>query len=124
MSKDDDEFYRLVEGYLEPPAAPNSVFAGVKLQWIDGNPKVGSLHIEQEHGVSKCEVEQCLFQIPPEVESKRHRDHPNRVVFWGATKSDRWLFVACEEFWMEGERVLVPVTAFEPDEGRAYWERQ
>jgi hypothetical protein len=64
------------------------------------------------------------FEIPPIVEAKRSGVQPGRTLFWGATRHDRRIFVACED-WMEGSvRYLKPITAFEPEEGEAYWRRQ
>lgn len=61
--------------------------------------------------------------MPSYVEAKRHPDFPNRTLFWGATRHDRWLFVVCEDWSEGGIRFLRPITAFEPGEGVAYWER-
>ena len=63
-----------------------------------------------------------LFEVPPYVEARRRADNPNRTIFWGATRNDRWILVVCED-WKEGDqRYLRPITAFEPEEGREYWE--
>jgi hypothetical protein len=121
MSADDD-VRRLLGKYLEPPSDPNPDMAGVKIRWIDDNPKVGSRHIA-EHGVKKIEVEEVLLMIPPYVEAKRSNEHVDRTVFWGATRRDRWLFVVCEDVTIDGVRTLTPITAFEPDDGEAYWRR-
>jgi hypothetical protein len=45
-------------------------------------------------------------------------------LFWGATRGDRWLFIVCEDWEENGVRILKPITAFEPEEGEAYWRRQ
>lgn len=67
--------------------------------------------------------EEVLFEVPPFVEARRHREFPNRTVFRGASRLKRWIFVVCED-WTDGEiRYLKPVTAFEPSEGVTYWER-
>jgi hypothetical protein len=58
------------------------------------------------------------------VEAKRSREHPERTLFWGATRHDRWIFVACEDWTEDSVRYLKPITAFEPEEGEAYWRRQ
>lgn len=120
----DDDFDELLRQYLEPPADPNPTLAGVQLVWVDDHPDFGLLHIQEQHDVSRQEVEQVLLQIPPLVEARRHRADPNRTVFWGATQADRWLIVVCEDWTEAGTRFLKPITAFEPDEGEAYWRRQ
>jgi uncharacterized DUF497 family protein len=93
----------------------------LRILWIEGDPGVGALHIAIKHHVTKEEVEQVLFEIPPVVQAKRSAQYPERTLFWGATRRDRWLFVVCED-WTEGAlRYLKPITAFEPDEGEQYW---
>ncbi len=118
----DDELLRHLDEYLEPPTDPSPQMAGIKIVWERESSKFGARHIREHHGITEDEVEEVLFEVPPYVEARRHRDHPNRTVFWGATRNDRWLFVVCED-WKEGNiRYLTPITAFEPVEGRAYWE--
>ena len=120
----DDEFKKLIDSYLEPSGDPNIEMAGVTVVWIRDSEEYGSKHIEMKHGITEEEVEQVLFEVPPFVEARRHSDFPNRTVFWGATRFDRWLVVVCED-WKEGkERYLKPITAFEPEEGEDYWRRQ
>jgi len=117
---EDEDFLALLDDYLDEPHDPNPRMANVQVVWIDDDPRVGSLHIAA-HGVTKDEVEQVLFEIPPVVEAKRSPDYANRTLFWGATRRDRWIFVVCED-WSEGSvRYLKPITAFEPDEGERYW---
>ena len=77
----------------------------------------GSKHIWEKHRVTEEEVEQVLFEVPPHVEARRHADHENRTVFWGATRYDRWIVVVCEDWNEGGTRFLRPITAFEPEEG-------
>ncbi|MCI0821539.1 MAG: hypothetical protein J4N31_04295 [Chloroflexi bacterium] len=114
---DDEEFLRLLDAYPDPPAEPNAEMEGVQILWTPDNLR----HI-WEHRVREEEIEQVLREIPPRVEAKRSSEHPNRTLFWGATRHDRWLFVACED-WTEGDtRFLKPITAFEPDDGVNYWE--
>ncbi len=123
--RDDDvaHFLKLLDEYLDPPHDPNPAMDAVQIVWVEDDPRLGALHIV-EHGVSKDEVEQVLMETPPLVEAKRSREHPDRTIFWGATRLDRWLFVACED-WTEGAvRYLKPITAFEPDEGEAYWRKR
>ena len=120
---DGRSFEELLDAYLDPPADPNSQMEGVQVVWVDDDPAFGALHI-QGHDVSKGEVEQVLFEVPPFVETKRSKDYPERTVFWGATRADRRLFVVCEDWEDGGVRYLKPITAFEPDEGEAYWRRQ
>ena len=121
MTVDDEEdFVRLLDDYLDPPSDPNPEMVGVVIVWVEDDERLGALHIAQ-HGIFEQEVEEVLLQIPPHVEAKRSPDHPERTLFWGATKHDRWIFVSCED-WREGEtRFLKPITAFEPDDGEAYW---
>jgi hypothetical protein len=117
---DDDDFLALLDAYLDEPYDPNPALGNVRILWIEDDPRVGALHIAG-HGISKYEVEQVLFEIPPVVQAKRSRDDPDRTLFWGATRRDRWLFVVCED-WAEGTvRYLKPITAFEPDDGERYW---
>ena len=95
----------------------------VEIVWIRGNPLHGSDHIAA-HNVTEGEVEEVLLEVPPDVEAKRHRDFPNRTIFWGATRDGRWLFVSCEDWSHRGKRYLKPITAFEPEEGEEYWSQQ
>ena len=119
---DGEEFLRLIDEYLEPHGDANPQMAGVETVWERDNPNFGARHILEVHGITEEEVEQVLLEIPPFVEARRHPDYSNRTIFWGATRNDRWIFIACED-WMEGDkRYLRPITAFEPEEGREYWE--
>ena len=118
---DDAEFDAELEAYLNG-VFPNLETAEAEVVWVDGNPGYGSLHIAM-HDVTKAEVEQVLFETPPEVEAKTHPDHAGRTIFWGATRAGRWIFVCCEDWTEEGQRYLKPITAFTPEEGRAYWDR-
>jgi hypothetical protein len=116
----DDDFLALLDDYLDEPHDPNPRMANVRIVWVEDDPRLGALHITR-HGVTKEEVEQVLFEVPPVVEAKRSREYPERTIFWEATRRDRWIFVACED-WSEGStRYLKPITAFEPDEGERYW---
>lgn len=121
---DDDKFVDFLNDYLRPPSEPNPDMADVEVVWVRGNPDFGSLHMEEQHGVLEHEVEEVLLQVPPFVEARRHREHPGRTVFWGATNRNRWLFVACDDWTEGGRRYLKPITAFEPEEGEDYWRRQ
>ena len=96
--RDDDvaHFLKLLDEYLDPPHDPNPAMDAVQIVWVEDAPRLGALHIV-EHGVSKDEVEQVLMETPPLVEAKRSRKDPDRTIFWGATRLDRWLFVACED---------------------------
>jgi len=123
VGPDDDSFEALLDRYLDFPSDPNPEMVGVVIDWIEDDPRVGVQHIAS-HGVSKEEVEEVLLQIPPYVEAKRSPEHPERTLFWGATRRDRWLFVVCEDWTVEGTRHLRPITAFEPDEGEEYWRRR
>lgn len=119
---DEEGFLRLIEEYLEPPADPNPEMAGITIVWERDNSNFGALHIWEEHRITEQEVEQVLIEIPPFVEAKRHPDHPNRTIFWGASRNDRWIFVVCEDWTKVSTRYLRPITAYEPDEGHEYWE--
>lgn len=119
----DDEFRNLLDGYLTPPSRVNPEMVGVEIVWERDNARFGSRHIHERHEVSEEEVEDVLTHVPPYVEAKRHPEYPNRTVFWGATRYDRWLFVVCEDWTAGGVRFLKPITAFEPSDGIEYWER-
>jgi hypothetical protein len=120
---EDDDLDDELEAYLSGQVAPNLEMADVRIEWVEDNPDLGALHIAA-HDITKEEVEEVLFEIPPEVEVKRHPDVPDRTIFWGATRKGRWLFISCEDWQESGMRILKPITAFEPDEGRAYWDQQ
>jgi hypothetical protein len=114
----DDEMIAYLDGLT-----PNWDMVDVEVLWVENDPRYGSFHIAQ-HGVSEAEVEEVLFEIPPEVEAKRHPAIAGRTNFWGATRTGRWLFVVSEDWTISGVRYLRPITAFEPEEGRNYWEEQ
>lgn len=120
---DDTELLRLLNEYLEPTGDPNPEMTDIQIEWVRGNSKYGSRHMLEIHGITEKEVEQVLFEVPPYVEARRHPDFPNRTVFWGATRYDRWLIVVCEDWTDTGTRYLKPITAFEPQEGIKYWEK-
>ena len=122
--RDDPSFEEMLDAYLDPPVEPNPRMAGISVEWVEGDERLGALHMWKKHRVSKEEVEQVLFEVPPFVEAKRSAEQPGRTLFWGATRHDRWLFVVCEDWTVGGTRYLKPLTAFEPDEGEAYWRRQ
>lgn len=119
----DDDFRRLLGDYLDAPSDPNPDRVDVDIVWIEGNPKVGALHIELDHGVSKEEVEEVLLRMPPMVQAKRSPQHRERTLFWGATREDRWLFVVCEDVMEASRRKLTVITAYEPDDGESYWRK-
>ena len=120
----DGSFEELLDAYLDPPAEPNLRMAGVCVVWVDDDPNLGALHMATKHGVSKEEVHQVLFEVPPLVEAKRSKNSPERTIFWGAARNDRWLFIVCEDWVADGVRNLKPITAFEPDDGVDYWRAQ
>ncbi len=68
---DDEDFLALLDDYVDEPHDPNPRMANVEVVWIEGDPRVGALHIAA-HGVTKDEVEQVLFEIPPVVEPSGH----------------------------------------------------
>lgn len=118
----DEELLRRLDEYLEPPADPNPEMAAITIVWERDNPNFGARHIWEKHRITEEEVEQVIFEIPPFVEAKRHPDHPNRTIFWGATRRDRWIVIVCEDWKEDDTRYLRPITAFEPEEGVKYWE--
>ena len=120
---DDADFDDLLNDYQPNEPTPNFDMLDVEIVWVRGNPGYGSDHIAINN-VTEEEVEQVLLEVPPEVEAKRHKDHPGRTCFWGATRADRWLFVVCEDWTEGGKRFLKPITAFEPEEGESYWRQQ
>ena len=120
---DDQEFLRLLDEYLEPPAEPNPEMAGVQIVWERESLEFGSRHIWDQHEITEPEVEEVLLAIPPYVEATPHPEHSNRTLFRGATRYDRWIVVICEDSVAGDTRYLKPITAFEPDEGVRYWER-
>ena len=119
---EDQDFARYLDEYLDAPFDPNPGMAGVNIVWERENPNYGSRHIWEGHGITEYEVEEVIFKVPPFLEAKRHPDHPNRTLFWGATQNDRWIFVVCEDWTETDTRYLLPITAFEPEEGQEYWE--
>lgn len=119
---DDESFAALLDDYLDPPVDPNPALANVEVVWEEDDERFGAAHMLAKHGVTKEEVEQVLFEIPPLVEAKRSVEHPERTLFFGATRHDRWLFVSCEDWTENGRRHLKPITAFDATED--YWRRQ
>jgi hypothetical protein len=119
----DQGFEDDLEAYLEGLAYPNLEMANVEMVWVRGNPRYGSDHIAR-NGVTEQEVEEVLLEIPPELEAKKHPDNPRRTIFWGETRQGRGLFISCEDWTEAGVRYVKPITAFEPDEGYAYWRKQ
>jgi hypothetical protein len=112
-----------IDEYLSGVGLPNPEMVDVEIVWIRGNPHVGSEHIAS-HDITEGEVEEVLLEVPPAVEAKTHPDHPDRTIFWGATREGRRLFVSCES-WKKGRTwYLKPITAFEPDAGETYWRQQ
>ena len=119
---DDPEFDDYLDDYLSGRVAPNPDMEDVEIVWVRGNSEFGADHVAA-HDVTEEEVEEVLLEVPPDIEAKRHPDYPDRTIFWGATRDDRWLFISCED-WTEGSRrFLKPITAFEPDDGEAYWRK-
>ena len=119
---DDDELFRLLEEYLDPPFDLNPDMVGVEIVWERDRSSFGASHIWEQHRITEHEVEEVVFELPPYVEARRHLNYPNRTVFWGATRHDRWIIVVCEDWNDGGRRFLKPITAFEPEEGVRYWE--
>jgi hypothetical protein len=120
---DDADLDDELAAYLDGTLFPNLDMADVQMDWVEGDPTLGALHIAG-HGVSKEEVEEALFFGPPVVEAKNHKDYPNRTIFWGMTRGGKWLFISCEDRRKGDTRVLKPITAFSPEEGRSYWDKQ
>lgn len=119
----DDEFAKLLEEYPDPQFEPNPEMVDVEIFWVRNDPRLGVEHI-MDHNVTRQEVEEVLLEVPPYVEARRSQRHPERTAFWGATRAGRWLFISCEDWTEGGRRYLKPITAFEPDEGEAYWRSQ
>ena len=117
----DKSFDELLDEYFENPPETNSVYSNVEIHWIEGRAEVGVGHISSKHQVTKSEVEEVIFELPPEVQAKAHPDHPDRTIFWGCTREGRWIFIVCEDRMTAELRTLTPITAFEPDEGEEYW---
>ena len=117
---EDDEFARLLRDYLELPGDPNPATLDIEFVWVRDSAEFGALHMWNKHHVSENEVEEVVLEVPPCVEAKKVGD---RTAFWGATRTDRWLVVICEDWNEGGKRHLKPITAFEPDEGEDYWRR-
>jgi hypothetical protein len=120
----DDDFLALIDLYTEIPVEPNPDMQDVQIEWVRDNMYYGSQHILDKHDVTEQEVEEVLFEIPPYVKAKRHPEYPNRTLFWGATRADRELFIVCEDKIIDGIRYLIPITAFEPDDGEKYWRKR
>jgi hypothetical protein len=118
---DEPPLAELLAEYLESRADPNPEMARIQIVWVEDDPGLGALHMQEKHRVEKHEVEEVLLEIPPFVEAKRSREHKGRTFFWGATRHDRWLFVVCEDWKEGGKRYLKPITAFEPTNGVEYW---
>ncbi|MCK5805859.1 MAG: hypothetical protein KAI66_23715 [Lentisphaeria bacterium] len=120
MSRDSYDLEALLDAYLAPPSDANLNYEDVRIIWVEENPALGARHIDEKHGVSKHEVEEVIFEVPPVVEARRSVTHPERTLFWGTTRNDRQLFIVCEDWTESGIRCLKPLTAFEPDEGEDY----
>lgn len=121
---DDQELEKLLRQYLDPPVDPNPATENVVIEWQEMDRGEGRDKLSH-HSVTREEVEEVLLEVPPAVQAKRHADYPDRTLFWGSTRHDRWLFVVCADYRDElGERHLRVITAFEPDDGEAYWNRQ
>jgi len=76
---DDHDFLALLDAYLDEPHDRNLRMENVCILWIEDDPGVGALHIAIKHRVTKEEVEQVLFEIPPVVEAKRSGQYPERT---------------------------------------------
>jgi hypothetical protein len=61
---EEDEFLALLDSYLDVSHDPNPTMANVRVVWVEHDPGVGALHIAR-HNVTKAEVEQVLFEVPP-----------------------------------------------------------
>ena len=61
----DLDFEKALEAYLEPPVALHPRLAGVRVEWVEDDERLGALHMQEKHSVTKEEVEQVLFEIPP-----------------------------------------------------------
>ena len=77
---DFDDFLDDYDDYLDDRFSPNFEMIGSEIDWVRGTPGYGSLHLKEKHGVEEHEVEEVLFELPPDVEAKRHRDFPDRTL--------------------------------------------
>jgi len=66
-----------------------------------------------------CGSSTSTWSHRPILTRSSQAEYPNRTLFWGATRNDRWIFVVCEDWKQEGVRYLRPITAFEPEVGKA-----
>ena len=95
----EDDFHDLLDQFLEPHIEASPTAFDVAVVWERDNPDFGSLHILELHSVTEEEVEQVILETPPDVQLKRHPSRDDRMLFWGATRFDRWLFISCEMWW-------------------------
>ena len=72
----DEEFLRLPDEYLSPPAEVNPEVGGIEIVRERGDSRFGAQHIWDKHGITEREVEEVIFEVPPYVEARRHRDTP------------------------------------------------
>ncbi len=112
----DDDFKKLLEDFIEPEADPNPDTSHFQLRFVRDNPAYGSFHMHQKHQVSEHEVREVLLEIPPTVECRHDPDHPERKLFFGATRKRRQLLVVCDVEHEGDTTILVPITAFDADE--------
>lgn len=75
---DDAQFDAELDAYFNG-VSPNWEMVDVEIVWVDGNLGYGSLHIVQ-HGVTKSEVEEALFETPPEVEAAPRASRANDLL--------------------------------------------
>ena len=54
---DELSFEELLARYLEPPVEPNLDLVGVRVVWVEGDERLGALHMARKHGVARAEVE-------------------------------------------------------------------
>jgi hypothetical protein len=76
----DDDLFRLLNEYLEPPGDPNPSTAGIRVVWERSHPGFGARHMWEEHKVSEREVEEVLFEIPPHVGTSPSTFSPQDLV--------------------------------------------
>ncbi len=75
---DNGAFDDFLDDYLLGIGLPNPEMEDVEIEWVRGNPAYGVNHIAA-HGVTVEEVEEVLFEMPPEVEAKRQRSSSQSV---------------------------------------------
>ena len=107
---DDEEYRRLVAGYLD---TANPDMAQVVLELAAKHDGFGIDHALREHGVAEQDVREVLFEHPaPERKRSTHDRTPPRTLYWGANRKGREVTVAVIEHNEGGRLHLTLITAF------------